>query len=68
MRYADIALPYSSEPRPDRRDVDKAWDKNYDPHYGDKPEGQFIDGQHSFANLRDEMNDRRRQTARRMKC
>lgn len=56
--------------RQDRREVKSAWDENYDPFYGDNPEGQVILEQpttSSFADLRDEMNDRRRQTARRMR-
>lgn len=64
------AVPFP-EDRADRRDVKSAWDKDYDPSYGSEPEGQVILDQpttSSFANLRDEMNERRRQTARRMNC
>jgi hypothetical protein len=49
----------------ERREVKSAWDDKFDPHYG-RPVDQAIDGRNSFAQLRNDMNDRRRQTARRM--
>jgi hypothetical protein len=63
MRYSS-PVPFERE---DRRKVKSAADPSFDPHYGEKSEGQRIVGQ-SFADLRDEMNYRRRTAARREGC
>jgi hypothetical protein len=65
MKSRPLNTIANAAPQVDRRDVSSAWDKDFDPYYGDEPQGQVIDGR-SFADARDEMNDRRRQTARRV--
>lgn len=47
-----------------------AFDKSYDPYYGEAQgearDGQHVEG-HGFAGLRDDMDTRRRQMARRVR-
>lgn len=58
-----IAFPEDVKSNPQPK---SAFDTNFDPYaYQDRPEGQHVIGQ-SFADLRDEMNTRRRDMARRM--
>jgi hypothetical protein len=61
-----VSVPSAFPEDEDRREVTSAWDEKFDPHYGSAPQGQSIDSKQTFANLRDDMNDRRRQTARRV--
>lgn len=64
-KYSPIAAGSLYQPE-DRRKVKSAWDQNFEPYYGEQPQqGQHVEGQ-SFADLRDEMNSRRRQMARRV--
>ena len=43
-----------------------AWDSSYDPTYGAGMPEQGIIGDHNFATMQNDMNERRRQTACRM--
>lgn len=66
MRFYGSAVPMNPATPEDRKEVQTVWDANFDPHYGEEVKGQAVDSQHSFAQMRDDMNTRRRQTARRM--
>ena len=61
---AGMSIP-ERDPRPK-----SAFDPNREPYYGEAQgearDGQHVEG-HGFAGLRDDMNTRRRQTARRMR-
>jgi hypothetical protein len=54
-------------PFPEKREeVKSAFDKDFDPTYGEgQGDRQTFYGGNSFANLRDEVNERRRRMARR---
>lgn len=65
MRFKGVPVQTYQEPREERSEVRSAYDPDYDPTYGDdQGDRQHVEGQ-SFAGLRDEMNERRRATARR---
>lgn len=62
---AGFASPAYREPEK-RSEVKSAFDKDYDPTYGEGMDRQHVAGGTSFADLREDMNARRRKTARRM--